>query len=361
MTEDAPSPPESAARSADIDDRLERILNDASLALMISVGHRVGLFDVLSRLPPSTARQVAGASDLHPRYVLEWLRAMTVGGIVHYDPGSEEFSLPPAAAARLSRDAGPENAALRMQFIPILAGVEDEIVDCFREGGGVSYDSYSRFHEAQHEGAVAEMDALLMDTYLPLVPGLSDDLSRGIDVLDLGCGAGRALNVMAGAFPRSRFEGYDIAEEALAIARKEAEERGLGNVSFESRDVARMDEEERWDLVTAFDVVHDQADPAGVVRNVFRGLRPGGVFLMMEKRGSSRLEENLDHPLGPYLYSVSCLHCTSVSLASGGPGLGTLWGRERARELLEEAGFDDISVREPPGDETTDFWVARKG
>lgn len=360
MNEPTPSGTKSG-RARRMDQRLEQVLNEASLALMISVGHRVGLFDVLADLPPARSGEVASAADLHPRYVQEWLRALAVGGIVDFDAETGEYVLPPEAAARLTRDSGPDNAALRIQFIPILAGVEDEIVGCFRNGGGVPYQAYSRFHEAQHEGAVAEMDAFLVDRYLPLVSGLVDDLRRGIDVLDVGCGAGRAVNVMAEAFPRSRFVGYDIAGEALEIARADAEELGVDNARFEIRDAARLDEEECWDLVTAFDVIHDQAEPENVVRNVHRGLRPGGVFLMVEKRGSSRLEGNLNHPLGPYLYSVSCLHCTSVSLAAGGPGLGTLWGREQARELLRDTGFSDISVEGLPDDQTTAFWVARKG
>lgn len=343
-----------------MDRLLRRILNDASLALMISVGHRVGLFDALSKLPPSTADDVAEAAALQPRYVLEWLRAMTVGGMVRYDPSEETFAILPEAAARLTAEAGPENAALRMQLLPVLAGVEERIVECFRNGGGVPYAAYSRFHEVQHEGAVAAVDALLVDVHLPLV-GLTARLRRGIDVLDVGCGSGRAVNVMARAFPRSRFTAIDISEEALAVGRREADGWGLDNVEFRRQDAAAMSEEEGRDLVTAFDVIHDQADPRGVVGKIFRALRTGGIFLMVEKRGSSRLEENLDHPLGPYLYSVSCLHCTSVSLASGGVGLGTLWGRDRERKLLREAGFAPVEVFEPPDDDTTDLWTAAKG
>lgn len=360
MIETTSSPDAGTDSSPELDRRLRQILNDASLALMISVGHRVGLFDAMAELPPSTAEEIAEAADLDLRYVTEWLRAMTVGELVRYDADSERFSLPPEVADRLSRRAGPENAATRLQFIPILAGVEDQIVECFHTGEGVPYEAYSRFHEAQHEGAAAEMDAYLVDRYLPLVPGLVEELERSIDILDLGCGAGRAANVMAEAFPESRVAGYDIAEEALAIAREEARERDLDNVRFAVRDAARLDEEERWDLVTAFDVIHDQAAPSAVVKNVHRALRPGGVFFMVEKRGSSHLENNVDHPIGPYLYAVSCMHCMSVSLAGGGPGLGTLWGREQARELLRESGFDEISVKGLPDDETTDFWVARK-
>lgn len=359
MTEEPANTKVSPDPSARMERRLRQILNDASLALMISIGHRVGLFDTLAGLPPSISERIAEAAGLHPRYVLEWLRAMTVGGIVRYDPETDRYELLPEAAAHLTRAAGPDNVALRLQLIPVLAGVEDRILECFRNGGGLAYGAYSRFHQIQHEGAVAAVDDLLVQVHLPLA-GLTAALERGIDVLDVGCGAGRAVNVMARAFPRSRFTGIDIAEEALAIGRREAAGWSLDNVEFLRRDAARMEEAGRWDLITAFDVIHDQADPHGVAGNVFRALRPQGIFLMVEKRGSSRLEENLDHPLGPYLYSVSCLHCTSVSLAAGGPGLGTLWGREEARALLEEAGFHRVEVIEPPDDETTDLWMARR-
>lgn len=345
-----------------VPDRLQRILNDACLALMISVGHRTGLFDAMAGMEPAPVDAIADAAGLEPRYVREWLGAMVTGEVVEYDPDRETYRLPDAWAAHLTREAGADNQAFRLQFVPILAGVEDRLVECFRDGGGVPYEAYERFHEALHEGTAVEMEAHLVDTYLPLALDVIERLDGGARVLDVGCGAGHPVNVMARAFPRSSFTGIDISEEAVEIARAEARARGLDNAAFEVADAAALGDDGRsWDVVTAFDAIHDQAAPARVLEGIRRSLRPDGRFFMLEPGASSRLEENLDHPTGPYLYTISCMHCMSVSLAAGGPGLGAAWGRQRARRYLEEAGFTDIRVRAVPDDPTTEVWVAGAG
>jgi SAM-dependent methyltransferase len=189
----------------------------------------------------------------------------------------------------------------------------------------------------------------LFEHILPLATGVVEALGSGIDVLDVGCGSGRALNTLAAAFPRSWFTGFDLSEEATASARRDAEALGLSNVRFELRDV------------TAFDAIHDQARPALVLRGIADALRPGGTFLMQDIRGSRHVEKNLDHPVAPFLYTISAMHCMTVSLAAGGDGLGTLWGEETAVEMLAEAGFRDIEVRQLPHDFMNNFYVARKG
>ena len=201
---------------------------------------------------------------------------------------------------------------------------------------------------------------MLLDQILPLVPGLPEALRRGIEVLDVGCGSGRALNLMADAFPNSRFSGYEISEEALAAACKEAERRGLKNVCFEIRDVTTMGEVARYDLITAFDAIHDQADPAGVLREIATALGPDGTFLMQDITASTCLENNLDHPAATFLYTISCMHCMTVSLASGGIGLGTMWGEEKAREMLREAGFNRVEVRQLPHDFQNSYYICTK-
>ena len=150
-------------------------------------------------------------------------------------------------------------------------------------------------------------------------------------MLDVGCGSGHALLKMAELYPASRFVGYDFSEEGIGAANAQARRRGLTNARFEVRDVARMDEPRRFDLVTAFDAIHDQADPAGVLRNIAPALRPGGVFLMQDIKAHSHVHGNADQPLGPFLYTISCMHCMSVSLACGGAGLGPPGGRSWRR------------------------------
>lgn len=195
---------------------------------------------------------------------------------------------------------------------------------------------------------------------MPLVPGLRTQLEHGIDVLDVGCGQGRALLRLAEAFPNSRFVGYDLTEDAIATARAAAQQAGLQNVRFAVVDAGGLDEYARYDLICTFDAIHDQADPAQALRNISRALRPGGVYLMQEFRASSELHNNLEQPAAPFLYTVSTMHCTSVSLASGGAGLGTMWGEELARTLLAEAGFSNVAVEQLPHDILNNYFIARK-
>lgn len=188
---------------------------------------------------------------------------------------------------------------------------------------------------------------------IPLVPGLKERLDEGIDAADVGAGAGHAINVLARAFTRSRFVGYDFSDEGLRLGAAEAQAWGLQNVRFEVRDVANLGEQDAFDFITAFDAIHDQAKPRSVLKGIHDALRPGGVFLMMDEGASSRLEENIDSPLTPLLYTFSTFHCMTVSLAYGGEGLGTCLGRQKALELLAEAGFTDVDVQTIEGISST--------
>jgi 2-polyprenyl-3-methyl-5-hydroxy-6-metoxy-1,4-benzoquinol methylase len=342
-------------------ERMLGVLNDGALALMTSIGHRTGLFDAMAGLVPSTSEQIASAANLNERYVREWLAAMVTGGIVEHDPEGGTYRLPPEHAAFLTRAATPDNIAVTAQFIPVLACVEDRIVKSFKNGGGVPYSAYTRFHEVMAEDSGQTVVAALTDYILPLVPGLTGLLEAGIDVLDVGCGSGRALDLMARKFPESRFVGYDFSEEAIARARAAAQEHGTTNVRFEVKDVATLDEEARYDLITTFDAIHDQSKPAKVLERIAAALRDDGIYLMQDIAGSSHLHNNLDHPLGPFMYTVSTMHCMTVSLAQGGAGLGTMWGEEKAKEMLREAGFGEVEVERLPHDIANSYFVARKG
>jgi SAM-dependent methyltransferase len=341
-------------------DRMLDTLNKAAAALMISVGHRTELFDTLADLPHATGERIANAAGLNERYVREWLGAMVTARIVDYDPAEGTYFLPSERAAFLTRDASPNNLAVTAQFIPVLASVENEIVEAFRKGGGVPYSSYPRFHEVMAEESNQTVVAGLIDAILPLVPGLTEALREGIDVMDAGCGRGRALILMARTFPKSRFTGCDFSGEAIADAGAEAARQGLANIRFEARDVAGIDETARYDLITAFDSIHDQAAPRKVLKVIARALRPKGVFLMQDIYASSRVHKNIDHPLGTFTYTVSCLHCMTVSLALGGEGLGAAWGEEKALELLTEAGFNRVDVKRLPHDIINNYYIAER-
>ena len=341
-------------------ERMLGAFNDAALILLTSLGQRTGLFDALAELPPSTSARIAETAGLHERYVREWLGGMVVGGVVEYDPADRTYSLPAEHAAALTRAAGPNNVAAVAAYVPVLASVEDEVARCFRHGGGVPYSSYPRFQEVMAEDTGAVADATLVDITLPLVPDLVDRLREGIAVADVGCGSGHALNVMAQAFPSSRFVGYDLSEEAIERARGEAKSLGLSNTTFEVKDLATWDERGRYDLITAFDVIHDQARPAAVLQAIAEALAPDGTFLMVDFAASSALEDNVEHPLGPALYTFSVFHCTTVSLAQDGAGLGTVWGEQKAVEMLRDAGFSSVEVQRLDPDPFNNYYIARR-
>jgi ubiquinone/menaquinone biosynthesis C-methylase UbiE len=337
-------------------------VNGGCLSLMISLGHRSGLFDVMSEMGAATSQEIAERAGLNERYVREWLGAMVTGRIVEIDPSARTYRLPPEHAACLTRASAPNNFAVFGQYVGLLGSVEDAILRCFREGGGVPYDLFPRFHEVMAEDSGQTVLAVLFDKILPLAFPSVEPLERGIDVLDVGCGRGRALLAMAERFPKSRFRGVDLSDEAVAYGREEASRRGLSNLSFVAEDLSDFHQTAApasADFVTTFDAIHDQAKPRNVLAGIRRTLRRGGVYLMQDIKASSQVENNLEHPLGPMLYTVSTFHCMTVSLAQGGEGLGTMWGREQARSLLEEAGFEDITIHELDHDPQNDYWVIR--
>lgn len=360
-TIDPSAQPFDPSRAEAFAEGLLNVFNSGALSLMISIGHRTGLFDTLAALPPATSQQIAEQAKLQERYVREWLNAMVVGQIVTYDPAAKTYQLPAEHAAFLTRSAAPNNMAVFAQYIPVLAGVEDKIIYCFHYGGGVPYSQFRRFHEVMAEDSGQTVLAALEDYILPLVPGLQKRLQHGIEVLDVGCGSGRALNQLASLFPQSRFTGYDLSREAIATATAEAQHRQLTNVQFRVQDTTQLQEIEQYDWITTFDAIHDQARPDWVLQNIYRALRSDGVYLMQDIHASTAVEGNLDHPAAPFLYAVSCMHCMTVSLAAGGMGLGTMWGQEKALELLRAAGFSQIEIKQLPHDPMNDYFIIRKG
>ena len=349
-----------AGISAEFAKRMIHMLNEAMLALMVSVGHRTGLFDVMAAMPAATSAEIASRAELDERYVREWLAAMTTGRIVDHDAATETYSLPADHAAWLTRSAGPDNLAIEAQYVGLLALVEDQVVDSFRQGGGVPYSSFPKFQALMAEDSGAVRDATLIGVTLPLVPGLTDRLADGIDVADVGCGSGHAANLIAEAFPRSQVVGFDFSDSGLAAARAEAERNGLTNARFEKRDAARLGETGRFDFITTFDAVHDQARPDLVLAGIADALRPGGVYLCVDVAASSELAGNMDHPLGPFFYTISCMHCMTVSLADGGMGLGTAWGEQRALQMLSDAGFTSVDVAHVDGDIANTYFIATR-
>ena len=348
--------------SEDFPSRLLTTLNHGAACLMISIGHRTGLFDAMRDQSPMSSVALAARAGLNERYVREWLGAMVTEGIVTVDAASTQFALPPDHAAFLTRAAGADNIGVFAQYIGLLGSVEDDIVHCFTHGGGVPYEKFPRFHAVMAEDSGQSVLSTLESHVLPLVPGLKADLERGIHWLDVGCGRGRIILKLARLFPRSRFTGIDLSDEATAYARREAADLGLKNVEFEVADLSDFETTAtpgKWDLISTFDAVHDQAKPLSVLKGIRRGLADGGTYLMQDIKGSSHVHRNIGHPIGTFLYTVSCMHCMTVSLAQGGEGLGAMWGEEKTREYLALAGFTSVEKHELVHDIQNNWYVVR--
>ena len=341
-------------------DKMMTILNYGAINVMISIGYRTGLFDIMNDLPPSTSHDIALRTGLDERYVREWLAAMFTGGIIEYNEENQTFTLPGEHSAWLTRKATPNNIAVTAQWLSVLAGVEDKIVDCFYSGGGVHYEHYGRFNEVMADESYQTVIVPLFDELLPLVPGLIEKLEKGIEVLDLGCGSGKALKAMANHFPNSNFTGYDFLDEVVDRAHGKAKEKGLSNIHFEAKDAAKINDNKKFDLITTFDVIHDQADPDTVLANIYNALKDDGVYFMQDIAGSSYLHQNTEHPIAPFLYTISTMHCMTVSLAQGGKGLGTMWGKELACDMLKNAGFTEVEVKELPHDPINYYYIVKK-
>jgi ubiquinone/menaquinone biosynthesis C-methylase UbiE len=327
--------------------KLLNIYTGGVLTKLIDIGYEVGLFEA-SKRGPGTSDELSERSGLNERYVREWLGAMTTSGIYSYDPESKRYTLPEEHAALLTGDSA-QNLCPHSQMINHFGTHLPRLVECFRAGGGIPYSAYRpAFTQCMDDLWRRIYDQQLLSGFIGVVEGLPERLRQGLRVLDIGCGTGHAMNILAWEFPSSRFYGYDIAEDAIERARAEAKKMNLTNSSFELVDVTYLPSEPKFDVITAFDAIHDQKAPESVLRSANQALAPDGTFLMIEFKFSSNVEDNIKNAFAPLYYGISLMHCMPVSLAVGGTGLGTVWGEQTARQLLAEAGFKSVKVLDVP-------------
>ncbi|MDD3816444.1 MAG: methyltransferase domain-containing protein, partial [Desulfocapsaceae bacterium] len=334
---------------SDFAQRMTDILNHGALNLAMAIGYKNQIFDILEDMnKPVSVSELASASGLHPRYLKEWLGIMVTGRIIELfseHKAEDRYLLPPEHASFLTRKAGNMNMGVYTQEIPLLTSCAMAPVStAFQTGAGVPFSCYPDFQAFMAELSDAKHEKVLIDKFLPTVDNgqLLARLIAGIRVCDLGCGHGVAMNLMAGAFPRSTFIGIDNHEEAIRQAAAAAQEAGIGNVVYRVLDAASIHGTKEFcslfDYICAFDAIHDQSHPLEVLKGVRHMLAPGGIFSMIEIKARSNQTDNMDHPMGPFLYTVSLMHCLPVGLNDQGSGLGMMWGREKAEALLREAG-----------------------
>ena len=350
-----------ASRAEQFAGTLVDTLNKASLTMMISLGHRTGLFDSLVGTQLLTSQQIADKANLNERYVREWLGAMTTGSIIEYNDENKTYKFPDEHAVFLTRQAGADNFALFAQMIPAVAKNEDDLVNCFKNGGGLSYDKFHQFFHIMNDDLT--VIGTFSNQFLPSMNHLTEKLKKGISVLDAGCGTGALLNHLATEFPNSRFTGLDFTDFAIELARKEAQDKGLTNVEFELKDLSDFDttaSDNKYDLIITNDSIHDQHKPKNVLKGIYKSLKVDGVYLMVDINGTGHVHKDAENPFAPSLYAISCMHCVPVSIGQGGEGLGAMWGEEKIKEYIADAGFSSVETKRFPTDPFNNWFVISK-
>ncbi|SFD91555.1 class I SAM-dependent methyltransferase [Blastococcus tunisiensis] len=324
----------------------EKVLGDfagASACYLGALGDALGLFTDLDGRGPATSVELAGRAGLDERYVREWLAGMNAAGYLTFDASTGRYALPAEHAPVLAQEGGPMffGAALRDSIEK--AETFAELLEVFRRGGGIAADSFTE----QNRETLARFTApwfenALRQEWLPRLPEIAAVLEAGASVADVGCGRGLAAIRLAQAYPRSRFAGYDVHAGDVAVAQRAALEAGVADrVRFEVHDVT-AGLPETFDVITAFDVIHDAVDPAGILRAIHAALAPGGRFVCVDVRCGERPEDNVG-PIATIMYASSVSFCLTVSLAEGGAGLGTCGLAEPVlRRMAAGAGFRDV-------------------
>jgi 2-polyprenyl-3-methyl-5-hydroxy-6-metoxy-1,4-benzoquinol methylase len=312
------------------------------VSLMIHLGDRLGLYQAMTGQGQMTAADLAAATGLQERWLLEWLRGQGAAGLISTDDG-ETFELSPEAVAVLA-DSRQSLWFAAGAFPGVAAPPEvvERLADAFRSGIGLTFDDRGPEAARTVERMTEPWTRLaLVPLILPALDGVADRLQAGALVADVGCGSGVAVCTMAAAFPASRFEGFDPSQHAIGRARSKASESQLENVEFRTASAEDLPDDNRYDLVLTLDCIHDMPHPAKAIAAIRRAIRPDGTWLIKDIRSSPSWTGNLRNPMLAMMYGISVTGCMSSGLSEpGGAGLGTLgFHPEMAERMCREAGF----------------------
>lgn len=323
-----------------------RILGDLGGALsvpMVRIGDRLGLYKALKADGPMTTGELAAKAGISARYAREWLSHQASSGYLAYDPTTSKFSLPPEQAMVFAEPDSPVYLQGAFDLATVMMENQTLIEPAFRTGKGVGWGEQSQclfctvgqfFRPGYHNN--------LVQSWLPALDGVVAKLERGAAVADVGCGHGFSTVVMAKAFPKSTFVGYDFHPSSIAQAQKHAEQHGVtANTRFEVA-LASEFRGKDLDLVTFFDCLHDMGDPVGAARHVRQALKPDGHWMIVEPAAGDRLEDNLN-PVSRLFYAASTMICIPTSLAQPvGAALGAQAGFEKLSAAIAEGGFGHV-------------------
>ncbi len=328
---------------------MQKLVGDVGTAMaaaLVFVGDRTGLFKAMAGAGSITADSLADTTGIHPRYVEEWLGAMTCIGYVEHDPAGDTFALPDEHALFFVDPASEYYFGGMFGALPEMMGVAPRLAAAFKRGDGISYAEFGAGLPVAIERMNRSIyESRLVQSWLPTMPEVVRRLEAGGRAIDIGCGTGVVPVVLAKGFPQARIEGLDLDARSIENAAGYAAEAGVaGRVRFINASADSLPAEPAYDLITTFDVVHDLPDPLGTLERIRAALAEGGSYLMVEPKMGDGLDENRQNPFGRMFYSISCLHCVPQSLSQGGPGLGACWGPSRARELASQAGFGHFEV-----------------
>jgi SAM-dependent methyltransferase len=325
---------------------VERIIDEVGAAITVPltvIGIRLGLYRAMADGAPVTPAELAERTGTHERYVAEWLAQQAASGYVAYDPDTECYSLPPEHAAVLADEDSPVYQGGMFQSVSAAVRAQDEVLERFRSGDGLGWHEHhdDLFHGTASVFGLAYRSSLVQE-WIPALDGVEEKLTAGARVADVGCGHGLSTVILAEAFPRSTFVGFDYHVESVLAARELAREAGVDDrVTFEVASATDFPGS-GYDLVCCFDALHDMGDPAAAARHIRGALADGGSWMVVEPSAGDRVEENM-HPLGRLRYGFSSLVCTPGSLSQPGrAGLGTLAGEARLSEVIREGGFGNV-------------------
>jgi SAM-dependent methyltransferase len=303
------------------------------------IGDRLGIFKSLAEAGAVTSVELASKTGLNERYLREWLGAMTAAKYISYDAATGRYTMPREHAMILADETSPFFMGGFMQIVAPEVGMAPKLLESFRTGKGIPQSEYPpEVFEGIERGSAPMYRHSLIRKWMPAMPQVVDALNAGGSALDVGCGSGRAVIALAGAYPKAKLFGYDGHPGSVERARANAQAAGVDDrVVFDVVDCTKLPAG-KFDFIATFDVIHDSVDPVGLLQSIRGALKPDGTYLMVEVNVSNKPEDNIN-PMGRMMYSASTLYCMTVSLAHGGAGIGAMMGEPKAKELTQQAGF----------------------